>query len=107
VQALLAGADGLAGGSGSDADDDGEGDEGDDDLDLANEADLEDLYDEAMAEAVAAGGSCSLLVLLCFGDREQWLPCGSGSGSRDVAAMLRMAGRVMRVLLYGALYLYM
>jgi hypothetical protein len=66
LQALLAGADGLRGGSGSDADDDGEGDEGDDDLDLADGADLEDLYDEAVAEAVAAGGFLFSLVECCW-----------------------------------------
>jgi hypothetical protein len=47
---------------GNDADD---ADEGDDDLDLADSADLEDLYDEAVAEAVAAGGfQCKVFRLL-------------------------------------------
>jgi hypothetical protein len=49
---------------GSDGDDNGEGDEGDDDLDLADGADLDYLYNKVVAEAVAAGALCQLLVNL-------------------------------------------
>ncbi|WIA37199.1 hypothetical protein OEZ86_014151 [Tetradesmus obliquus] len=59
LQALLADGGGFRGSnSGSEADEDGEGDDesnDEDDVDLDDAADLEDLYDEAVAEAVAAG----------------------------------------------------